>query len=161
MARRHLHAWTQVTPKLIHQLFERFIHHQPRRLASMVLANMQRIWLWHYITCATSKSIFKALKYINVDSVYIEVCKKVYDITNTAVRIAATNKYYGGLKINVPNVVFSNGNIDPWSSLSLNNVTGTVNSKSEVLLINGTSHTRDMYSLPGDSCCTCPHCFQS
>jgi len=107
---------------------------------------------WMYQTCAefgyaltasTGTSPFAGLQYVNVN-VYTEMCKDAFNITDTKNRIAATNKKYGALKIDVPNVVFPSGTIDPWSALALSNSTGTVNPRSEVIYIEGTSHCRDM-----------------
>ncbi|ETV96330.1 hypothetical protein H310_10492 [Aphanomyces invadans] len=53
------------------------------------------------------------------------------------------------MEINVDNVIFPTGTIDPWDGLALNNKTGVVNSKSEVVDIQGTSHCRAMFSRSG------------
>ncbi|KAF0716567.1 Aste57867_2778 [Aphanomyces stellatus] len=116
---------------------------------------------WTYQTCAefgfgqttsTATSIFSALTYANPDAVLYEMCKQAFGITKaqTDVSIAATNTKYGALKIDVENVIFTNGNIDPWSALAL--TTKPVNPKSDFVFIDGTSHCRDMTARkPTDS----------
>ncbi|RHY42575.1 hypothetical protein DYB38_012288 [Aphanomyces astaci] len=110
---------------------------------------------WIYQTCAefgygqttaSAKSIFSALSYNDIDKVLYEMCSQAYGIPKAQIdaAIAATNKKYGALQIDVENVIFPNGNIDPWSALSVTNATGVINPKSELVFINGTSHCRDM-----------------
>ncbi|CAK4711916.1 hypothetical protein LEN26_008219 [Aphanomyces euteiches] len=110
---------------------------------------------WIYQTCAefgfgqttkSAKSLFSVLEYADVDKVYYDLCKQAFGITKEQAdaNIVATNKKYGALNIDVPNVVFPNGNIDPWSALSLVNGSTLANPKSEIVYIDGTSHCRDM-----------------
>ncbi|KAF0716287.1 Aste57867_2915 [Aphanomyces stellatus] len=110
---------------------------------------------WTYQQCnefgygqatATGKSIFNALKYLTVDTAYSETCKRLFGITNTSDRIAATTKTYGGLKVNVSNVIWVTGDVDPWSGLALTNTTKPVNSNSDVVYVPGASHCADLFS---------------
>ncbi|KAF0694116.1 Aste57867_14983 [Aphanomyces stellatus] len=116
---------------------------------------------WFYQTCAefgfgqttaSGHGAFSPLKFGTIDVVQHKLCDAVFGIKDGDARAAATIKTYGGLKIDVENVVFSSGTIDPWTGLSLTNATGTVNAKSQVIDIEGTSHCRDMDSRePTDS----------
>ncbi|XP_060833101.1 putative serine protease K12H4.7 [Bombus pascuorum] len=58
-------------------------------------------------------------------------------------RIARTNTMYGGLRPDLQNVIFTNGDIDPWHVLS---VLQDLNESSPAILIKGSSHCRDLYS---------------
>ncbi|CAK4350698.1 unnamed protein product [Aphanomyces euteiches] len=71
---------------------------------------------------------------------------RAYGITDTEKRIANTLKFYGGLKVDVANVVWPGGTIDPWSALGFTNTTKPVNPHSDVVYIEGTAHCADMYS---------------
>ncbi|KAF2906004.1 hypothetical protein ILUMI_00171 [Ignelater luminosus] len=76
---------------------------------------------------------------------YIGICSDIFGQQFTADYITSqvdnTNRYYGGLDINVTNVVFVHGSIDPWHALGL---TKTRNPKAPVIYIKGTSHCEDM-----------------
>ncbi|RHY09261.1 hypothetical protein DYB25_013298 [Aphanomyces astaci] len=121
--------------------------------------SVNRAWL--YQTCtefgfaqttATGHGAFAPLKYATVDSIHTKRCAAVFNITDNDTRVAATLKTYGGLKINVENVIFPIGTIDPWNGLALNNKSGIVNPKSEVVEILGASHHSDIISSrPSDS----------
>ncbi|KAF0716566.1 Aste57867_2777 [Aphanomyces stellatus] len=116
---------------------------------------------WSYQTCAEfgfgqassrAKGVFGALKYVTVERNTLNKCAEAYGITTVAENVAATNQKYGGWSIDVANVVFPTGTIDPWAALAPSNATGVVNPTSEVVDIEGTSHCRDMYSRkPTDS----------
>ncbi|KAF0710027.1 hypothetical protein AaE_012689 [Aphanomyces astaci] len=95
---------------------------------------------WIYQTCAefgygqttaSAKSIFSALSLRHPQS-------------PNRCRHRRHQQKYGALQIDVENVIFPNGNIDPWSALSVTNATGVINPKSELVFIDGTSHCRDM-----------------
>ncbi|KAH9112681.1 hypothetical protein LEN26_011447 [Aphanomyces euteiches] len=110
---------------------------------------------WTYQTCsefgsgqgtATASGVFSPLKYATNKVLVDKVCKSAYGIANVDANVAATNQRYGGFKIDVENVVFPSSSYDPWSALALSNSTGVVNSKSQVVFIDGGSHCRDMFS---------------
>jgi len=61
--------------------------------------------------------------------------------------IADTNTYYGGLDIQVSNVAFVHGSIDPWHALG---ITATKNSGMEAIFIEGTAHCANMYPARKD-----------
>ncbi|KDO19213.1 hypothetical protein SPRG_15656 [Saprolegnia parasitica CBS 223.65] len=116
---------------------------------------------WTYQTCAefgfgqtglTSTSPFSELKYLSAKNVYYQLCKDVYGIENSDARIAAKMATFHGLDINVENVIFPSGTLDPWSALAPDNSTHLANSKSKVVYIEGTSHCADMSApRPTDS----------
>ncbi|KAG9403440.1 Thymus-specific serine protease [Aphanomyces cochlioides] len=115
--------------------------------------NIERQWL--YQTCnelgygqttAGSNSIFGVLEFANVNAIYYEMCKELFGITDTETRVANTLKFYGGLKVDVADVVWPGGTVDPWSALGFTNTTTPVNPQSDVVYIEGTAHCADMYS---------------
>ncbi|CAK4636257.1 unnamed protein product [Aphanomyces euteiches] len=115
--------------------------------------NINRQWLYQMCnefgygqTTAGSKSIFGVLKFANVNAIYYEMCKELYGITDTEIRVAKTLKFYGGLKVNAADVLWPGGTIDPWSALGFTNTTKPVNPLSDVLYIEGTAHCADVYS---------------
>ncbi|CAK4085091.1 unnamed protein product [Aphanomyces euteiches] len=95
---------------------------------------------------ATASGVFSPLKYATNSVLLNKLCQSAYGIANVDANVAATNQRYGGLKINVENVVFPSSSYDPWSALALSNSTGVANSKSQVVYIDGGSHCRDMYA---------------
>ncbi|CAK4635011.1 unnamed protein product [Aphanomyces euteiches] len=97
-------------------------------------------------TTAGSNSIFGVLEYANLNATYYEMCKQGYDITDTEARVANALKFYGGLQVDVADVVWPGGTIDPWSALGFTNTTTPVNPRSDVVYIEGTAHCADMFS---------------
>lgn len=64
--------------------------------------------------------------------------------------VKRTNIFYGALDINVGNIIFVHGSIDPWHALGLTEV--APDKPYEVIYINGTAHCADVYpSSPKDS----------
>lgn len=97
------------------------------------------------LVSVNSKSMFKVLTHFNEDYAVKEVCKRVFGITNTKARFAAMNQKFGGLSINVANVIFSNGNLDGMSTLSLINGSTLANPSSKIVHMDGVSMSRDWY----------------
>ena len=56
--------------------------------------------------------------------------------------ISITNLEYGALDLDVSNVVFVHGSLDPWHALG---ITKDLNENSPAILINGTSHCANLY----------------
>eukprot|EP01129_Flabellula_baltica_P004404 TRINITY_DN1528_c0_g1_i14.p1 TRINITY_DN1528_c0_g1~~TRINITY_DN1528_c0_g1_i14.p1 ORF type:complete len:381 (+),score=77.43 TRINITY_DN1528_c0_g1_i14:726-1868(+) len=86
---------------------------------------------------------------------WVDQCKDIFGLDfNTEERVKETNIYYGAKdykRNGATNILFVNGNIDPWHALS---VTKTVSESVEAILIDGTAHCRnikvpDQYSPPG------------
>ncbi|XP_076243025.1 putative serine protease K12H4.7 [Calliopsis andreniformis] len=107
--------------------------------------------LWFYQTCTeygyyqtsnSTKSIFGTLFPL---SFFTELCMDLYgdyydgDFLNT--RVERTNLMYGGLRPDLRNVIFTNGNIDPWHALS---ILEDLNESSPAIFIKGSSHCRDL-----------------
>ncbi|RHY80543.1 hypothetical protein DYB35_010731 [Aphanomyces astaci] len=120
---------------------------------SLTTTGMKRQWA--YQTCAefgygqttaNAKGAFSPLKFVTPDLVHGYMCRDAFNITNAPANVEATNKKYGGVNLNVANVVFPTGTIDPWAALGLTNATGSANPASEVVDILGTSHCRDMFA---------------
>ncbi|KAF7988522.1 hypothetical protein HCN44_001095 [Aphidius gifuensis] len=115
--------------------------------------------LWYYQTCTeygyyqtsnSKNSIFGKLFDLDL---FTQICTDLYgkyfdiDLLNKSVR--RTNVMYGGNKPDVKNVVFINGDVDPWHKLS---VLKNLNDYSPAFLIKGTSHCDDLGpELPGDT----------
>ncbi|KAF0699556.1 Aste57867_9893 [Aphanomyces stellatus] len=123
---------------------------------STSVVNPNATWRqWMYQTCAefgfaqlsaTAKSFFGVLKYGTLDATHYTMCRRLFGINDTEANTATTRQVYGGLKVNTSNVVWVNGNLDPWSALSFTNDTKPVNLNSDVVYIDGTAHCADMRS---------------
>eukprot|EP01006_Ploeotia_vitrea_P041066 TRINITY_DN66483_c0_g1_i1.p1 TRINITY_DN66483_c0_g1~~TRINITY_DN66483_c0_g1_i1.p1 ORF type:complete len:444 (+),score=239.47 TRINITY_DN66483_c0_g1_i1:120-1451(+) len=50
----------------------------------------------------------------------VAYCERIFGIPNMTPHIDATNRYYGGYNLHATNVMFSNGLLDPWHLLSIN-----------------------------------------
>jgi serine protease 16 len=112
-----------------------------------------RQWLWqtcsqfgYYQTCE-DRSVCPLSLYMTLDS-NTQQCADLYGPTFDGAlagdRIAFTNSALGGQSISASRIIFINGNVDPWHSLSLfSNTSGPMPS----VLIDGTAHCRNM----GDS----------
>ncbi|XP_034832497.1 putative serine protease K12H4.7 [Maniola hyperantus] len=78
---------------------------------------------------------------------YIRMCHKLFgpdfDEERVIKGVAAVNDLYGALHLNVTNVVFSNGNLDPWSTLS---VLEALSYNAPAVVIPRASHCRDLFS---------------
>lgn len=98
----------------------------------------------YYQTTSSDKSIFGTLFPL---SFYIDMCIDLYgDYSNDKIlnsRVRRTNIMYGGQLPDLTNVIFTNGDIDPWHSLS---VLKDLNAFSPAIVIKGSSHCRDIYS---------------
>lgn len=108
---------------------------------------------WYYQTCTeygyyqttdSTRSIFGSLFPLPY---FTNICQDLYgeyynrDFLNN--RIKRTNMMYGGLRPDLRNVIFTNGDVDPWHALS---VLQDLNAFSPAVLIKGSSHCRDLYS---------------
>ncbi|XP_014469175.1 PREDICTED: putative serine protease K12H4.7 [Dinoponera quadriceps] len=98
----------------------------------------------YYQTTNSDKSIFGTLFPL---SYFTDMCIDLYgDYYNGKLldsRVRRTNIMYGGQRPDLTNVIFTNGDIDPWHALS---VLEDLNAYSPAILINGSSHCRDLYS---------------
>ncbi|KAK2575849.1 hypothetical protein KPH14_007223 [Odynerus spinipes] len=77
---------------------------------------------------------------------FIQQCIDIFgpryniDLLNDAVK--RTNTMYGALKLEVSNVVFVHGSVDPWHALG---ITTSLSPKATAIYINGTAHCANMY----------------
>ncbi|EGI66772.1 PREDICTED: putative serine protease K12H4.7 [Acromyrmex echinatior] len=98
----------------------------------------------YYQTTNSNKSIFGKLFPLNY---FINLCTDLYgDYHNKKIldsHVRRTNIMYGGKLPDLRNVIFTNGNSDPWHPLS---VLQDLNAFSPAIVINGSSHCRDLYS---------------
>ncbi|KZC08379.1 PREDICTED: putative serine protease K12H4.7 [Dufourea novaeangliae] len=108
---------------------------------------------WTYQTCTeygyfqttnSTKSIFGTLFPL---SFFTDLCTDLYgDYYNDVfldTRVKRTNIMYGGLRPDLRNVIFTNGDVDPWHALS---VLEHLNDFSPAILIKGSSHCSDLYN---------------
>lgn len=114
---------------------------------------------WFYQTCTeygyyqttnSKESIFGSLFPLKF---FVKLCVDLYgDYYNSEYlesRIRRTNLIYGGSQPHLSNVIFTNGDIDPWHALS---VLEDLNETTKAILIKDSSHCRDLYSdEPTDS----------
>jgi len=77
----------------------------------------------------------------------IKVCTDLFgDIFNAKYiesMVEDSNSYYGAKELDVDNVVFVHGSIDPWHAMGR---TTDLNEDAPAIIIQGTSHCADMYS---------------
>ncbi|XP_065204122.1 putative serine protease K12H4.7 [Planococcus citri] len=77
----------------------------------------------------------------------VKLCEEVFgpgfNETRLKNGIYRTNTIYGGLQVNVGNIIFVHGSMDPWHPLGITRVESK-NSPYEVVFINGTSHCGDV-----------------
>lgn len=113
--------------------------------------NIMRQWTYqtcteygYYQTTNSKKSVFGTLFPL---SFFTDLCGDLYgdyfDGKFLDTRVRRTNLMYGGLRPDLRNVIFTNGNIDPWHALS---VLRDLNGFSPAILINGSSHCSDLYN---------------
>ncbi|CAG9796378.1 unnamed protein product [Diatraea saccharalis] len=108
---------------------------------------------WIYQTC-TEFSYFQTsssdkqpfTKNIPIE-LYYTMCTKLFgpdfDETRVNTGVRDSNILYGGLKPNVTNVVFVNGDMDPWSKLG---ILEDLSYKAPAKMISRASHCRDLFS---------------
>ncbi|XP_065160833.1 putative serine protease K12H4.7 [Atheta coriaria] len=82
---------------------------------------------------------------------FIQQCVDIFGMKYNASfledAVERTNILYGALNIDVSNVVFVHGSIDPWHALG---ITKTVNQNAPAIYIEGTAHCANMYPERGD-----------
>lgn len=111
---------------------------------------------WTYQTCTefayfqTTDSSAQPFGNMVPVSFWIQFCKDVYGKDfNPALKVKETNEHYGGFKLPTfitDNILFVNGNIDPWHSLSI--YEPIPNSPIQTVFVDGTAHCADV-SLTG------------
>jgi len=106
---------------------------------------------WTYQTCAefgyfqTTDSPNQPFGNLVPLSLSLQTCTDAFSFNfSTAELINNTNAYYGARDLGTgpTNILFVNGDIDPWHSLS---VIEDVSSTVRAILINGTAHCADMF----------------
>ncbi|XP_012279295.1 putative serine protease K12H4.7 [Orussus abietinus] len=117
--------------------------------ASPAAASSTRQWLYqtcteygYYQTSNSNRSIFGTLFPLEY---FLDMCADLYgnyyDRPALEFGIERTNIMYGGWIPEVTNVIFTNGNVDPWHSLS---ILEDLNDSSPAIIVNGTSHCVDL-----------------
>jgi len=108
---------------------------------------------WVYQTCAefgyfqTTDSPNQPFGNLVPLSFYIGICRDAFGF-NWIPRITETNGYYGGNQPGGSRILFVNGGLDPWASLS---VTKSISPELPALYIPGTSHCANYFRpKPGD-----------
>uniref|UniRef100_A0A2K5HYH5 Serine protease 16 n=1 Tax=Colobus angolensis palliatus TaxID=336983 RepID=A0A2K5HYH5_COLAP len=114
-----------------------------------------RQWLYQtctefgfYVTCENPRCPFSQLPALPSQ---LDLCEKVFGLSalSVAQAVAQTNSYYGGQTPGANQVLFVNGDTDPWHVLS---VTQALGSSESALLIRTGSHCLDMApERPSDS----------
>uniref|UniRef100_A0A8C5KPF8 Thymus-specific serine protease n=1 Tax=Jaculus jaculus TaxID=51337 RepID=A0A8C5KPF8_JACJA len=114
-----------------------------------------RQWLYQtctefgfYVTCKAPKCPFSQMPTLPYQ---LDLCEQVFGLSATSVSkaVAQTNSYYGGQTPGATQVLFVNGDTDPWHVLS---VTRALGPSEPTLLIPNASHCLDMApERPSDS----------
>ncbi|XP_045722042.1 thymus-specific serine protease [Mirounga angustirostris] len=115
----------------------------------------ERQWLYQtctefgfYVTCEDPRCPFSQLPALPSQ---LELCERVFGLSASSIAraVAQTNSYYGGQTPGATQVLFTNGDTDPWHVLSVTRASGPSES---ALLIPGASHCMDMApKRPSDS----------
>ncbi|KDO26778.1 hypothetical protein SPRG_20580 [Saprolegnia parasitica CBS 223.65] len=115
---------------------------------------------WGYQTCnefgflqtATTgvSSPFRGLGFLTPENVLASSTCAAFGINAAKLQanVDATNAKNGGWDIDVENVIFTNGAIDPWAGLSVTKQ--PKNPKSKYIVIEGATHCEDTYLANGD-----------
>ena len=110
-----------------------------------------RSWVWqtctefgYYQTAETTDQPFSSA--ISLDW-YVDMCTDVYGIEGLTPDIDWTNTFYGSTDIQVSNVVFPDGSVDPWHVLAL---LDSDLPTSPSIYMNGTAHCADLYPPAAD-----------
>ncbi|OQR90555.1 serine protease family S28, partial [Achlya hypogyna] len=109
---------------------------------------------WAYQTCkefgflqttSSGTTPFAGLEFISPNNVfsYSSCARFGIDRRQLILNVMATNAKYGGWDIDVENVLFTNGEIDPWAGLSVTKQ--PKNPKSRFIVIKGATHCEDAY----------------
>ncbi|XP_048515366.1 thymus-specific serine protease-like [Athalia rosae] len=117
---------------------------------SPAVSGSMRSWLYqtcaeygYYQTANSNKSVFGSLFTIET---YHELCKDLYgDYYTPALLESAvkrTNIVYGGNNPDVRNIIFANGDLDPWHVLS---VLEDVGHSAPAIVVPDSSHCQDLY----------------
>ncbi|KAG8506266.1 Thymus-specific serine protease [Galemys pyrenaicus] len=101
-----------------------------------------------HVTCEVPRCPFSQLPALPS---HLELCEQVFGLSTSSVAqaVAQTNSYYGGQTPGATQVLFVNGDTDPWHVLS---VTGNLGPSESTILIPSGSHCLDMApEKPSDS----------
>ncbi|XP_078302594.1 thymus-specific serine protease [Panthera onca] len=114
-----------------------------------------RQWLYQtctefgfYVTCEDPSCPFSRVPALPSQ---LELCQQVFGLSTSSVAqaVTQTNSYYGGQTPGATQVLFVNGDTDPWHALSVTQASGP---SASALLIPGASHCMDMApERPSDS----------
>lgn len=79
-------------------------------------------------------------------SFYRDLCYDSFSQWKSDPQVDFININYGDVKVDSSNIVFVNGNIDPWHALGVTNTTNSyLNDKETNIFIDGTAHCHDLY----------------
>lgn len=117
-----------------------------------VPTNAMRSWIYqscaefgYFQTTDSPNQPFHAFKEISGLKFSRQWCYDGYDGWTADPAIAYTNTKYGATDIDVTNVVFTSGTIDPWHALGVTNYTKTLPQESSIpAYILGTAHCADL-----------------
>jgi len=105
-----------------------------------------RSWIWQtctefgfYQTCEVNSYCPYGKGFHNLDQ-DLEICQKAFDIDKDIVQsnVQASLEFYGGWDLKSSRIIFTNGDIDPWSMLSVTGKRG--NKKQPAIIVEGASH---------------------
>jgi hypothetical protein len=120
-------------------------------------SNAGRSWLYqccsefgYWQTTSSPNQPFHAWKPLDV-AYFRELCRRTFDGWDFDPDTSFKNVEYGADRIDVTNVVFGGGTIDPWHSLGIRDDTPLPQTTSIAVYMQGTAHCRDLYSAsPAD-----------
>lgn len=151
---RLAHVMSDPKGRCIDTNYERFVSNLKN--VSWDVKGMTREWFYqtcteygYYQTTNSKESIFGTLFPLEFfEKLCMDLYGDYYNSDYLKSRVKRTNLIYGGLKPDLTNVIFTNGDLDPWHALSVLN---DLNESTKSILIKDSSHCRDLYNdLPTD-----------
>jgi len=97
----------------------------------------------YYQTGDSSSQVFSSVLNLNLS---LSICRDVFNISEQQLNsnIDQTNQYYGGHQIDATQIVFSNGELDPWHPAGIYPPAYTGGEDNIVYLIDGGAHCWDL-----------------
>jgi len=123
-----MNAWANLVQQQNPGVCNEFREQQGFLIPMQQVSNVNRLWVWQQCTEFGWRSTTYPGTSIFWDNLTLprrlEWCAQIYGIANMRPNIDQTNIFYGGYNLNATKVLFTNGVIDPWSTISIREPNG-------------------------------------